>query len=70
MSRPFDPSASRSASAPACQLGVALAEERPDETLKSLHQCRVRDIALVLVELAGREQAARLHQHLVQFIDD
>src|SRR6516164_10354578 len=56
--------------APARQLGVALAEERPDEALKSLHQCRVRDIALVLVELARCEQPARLHQYLVQFIDD
>src|SRR5215831_15091083 len=55
---------------PARQLGVAFAEERPDQALKSLHQCRVGDIALVLVELAGREQAARLHQRLVQLIDD
>ena len=51
--------------APACQLRFALAQKRPDETLKSLHQCRVRDVALVLVELARREKAARRHQRLM-----
>ena len=70
MSRPFGPSASQKRVAPARQLGVALAEKRPDQALKGLRQRRIRDVALVLVELAGREQPARRHQHLVQLVDD
>ena len=38
--------------APAAQLGLALAEQRPDEALKSLRQRRIRNVAFVLVELA------------------
>ena len=56
--------------APTRQLGVALAEELPDQALKRLRQRRIRDVALVLVELAGREQSARRHQRLVQLVDD
>ena len=70
MSRPFGPSASLKGVAPARQLGLALAEKRPDQALKGLRQRRIGDVALVLVELAGGEQAARRHQHLVQLIDD
>ena len=56
--------------APGRQLGVALAEKRPHQTLKRLHQRRIGNVALVLVELARREEPARRHQHLVQLIDD
>jgi hypothetical protein len=38
--------------APDRQLGVAFVEERPHQALKSLHDRRVRNISLVLVELA------------------
>ncbi|MNS97849.1 hypothetical protein D3C72_1321980 [compost metagenome] len=55
--------------APARQLRVGLAEQRAHQALERLHQCRVRDIALVLVELAGGEQPARRHQHPVQLVD-
>ena len=56
--------------APAGQLGLALAQKRADQALEGLRQRRIRDVALVLVELAGGEQAARRHQRLVQLIDD
>src|SRR6202051_4244627 len=42
---------------PAAKLLLALGKERADEALEGLAQGRVRDVALVLVELAGREQA-------------
>ena len=42
---------------------------RPDEALKSLRQGGVRNIALVLVELAGCEKSARRNQQLVQLVD-
>src|SRR6202051_1223238 len=48
---------------------LVLGEERADQGLERLAQGKVWDAALVLVELAGREQATRRHQHLVQFID-
>ena len=70
MSWPFGPSASVSASRQRRQLGLALAQQRPDQALKRLRQRRIGDVALVLVELARGEQAARRHQRLVQFIDD
>ncbi len=54
--------------APRGQLGLALAEERPDQALERLRQRRVRDVALVLVELAGGEQAARRNERLVQLV--
>ena len=56
--------------APAAQLRLALAEQLPDEALERLRQRRIGDVALVLVELAGGEEAARRHQHLVQLVDD
>ncbi len=56
--------------APTAQLGVALPEERPNKAVKSLGQRRIRNVALVLVELARGEQAARRHQRLVQLVDD
>ena len=70
MSCPFGPSASRSASRQRAKLGFALPQERTDQTLKGLRQGGIRDVALVLVELARGKQAARRHQHLVQLVHD
>ena len=56
--------------APPAKLGLALAQEQADKAPEGLRQRRIRDVALVLVELAGGEKAARRHQRLVQFIDD
>ncbi len=55
---------------PGRQLGIAFAQQRPDQALKRLRQGRIRDVALVLVELTGGEQPARRDEHLVQLIDD
>src|ERR1700678_1153562 len=38
--------------APDRQFGIALAEKLPHQALKGLHQGRIRNIALVLIELA------------------
>jgi hypothetical protein len=54
--------------APARQLGVALAQQRADQALQGLRQCRVGNVALVLIELAGREQPPHRHQHFVQLV--
>ena len=54
---------------PATQLGVALAEKVPNEALKPLRQRRIRDVALVLVELPRRKQSARRHEHLMKLVD-
>ena len=70
ISWPFGPSASAKGVAPRAQLRFALAEKRPNQALEGLGQRRVGDVALVLVELAGGEQPARRHQHLVQLVDD
>src|SRR6267378_2646299 len=40
-------------------LRFALDEDLTDQRLESLCQRRIRDVALVLIELAGREEAAR-----------
>ena len=69
MSWPFGPSASFRESPPA-ELGLALAEKRPREAAERLGQGGVRDVALVLVELARREQAARRDERLVEFVHD
>src|SRR6202166_2211830 len=53
---------------PPAKLLVALREKRADEGLEGLAHRRVWDVALVLVELAGREQATRRDQHLVQLV--
>ena len=55
---------------PAAELRFALRQERTDQTLKGLREGRIRDVALVLVELARGKQAARRHQHLVQLVHD
>jgi len=39
-----------------------------DKALEGLAHRRVWDVALVLVELAGREQATRRDEHLVQLV--
>src|SRR6266404_654359 len=55
---------------PLGHLRFALGEDLTDEGLECLCEGRVRDVALVLIELAGREEAARRDEHLVQFVDD
>ena len=53
---------------PPAKLRLALAEKGPDEAAEGLGQGGVRDVALVLVELARREQAARRDERLVEFV--
>src|SRR6202030_195275 len=53
---------------PLFHLGFALDEDLTDQGLQGLRQGRVRDVALVLVELAGREEAARRNERLVQLV--
>src|SRR5258707_14839009 len=53
---------------PAAKLGLALAQERADKALEGLAQGRARNVALVLIELAGREQATRRDERLVQLV--
>ena len=53
---------------PAAKLLLALGEERADKALEGLAQRRVWDVALVLVELARREQATRRDERLVQLV--
>src|SRR5262245_56422961 len=55
--------------APHTQLGVALAEKISNEALKRLRERRIGDVAFVLIKLAGREQAARRNERLVQLVD-
>ena len=56
--------------APRVQVVFVLAEERPDQALKRLRQRGIRNVALVLVELARCKQAARRDQRLVELVDD
>ena len=56
--------------APLAHLRFALGEDLTNEGLERLRQGRVRDVALVLVELAGCEEAARRDEHLVQLVHD
>ena len=56
--------------APVANSASLLTKQRPHQALKRLHQRRIGDVALVLIELAGREKASRRHQRLVQLIDD
>src|ERR1700733_14122551 len=53
---------------PRAKILLALCEEQANQTLNGLRQCGIRDVALVLVELAGREQATRRDERLVQFV--
>ena len=49
-------------------LRFASDEDLTDQALESLCQCRVRDIALVLVELAGRKEPVLQDKRLVQLV--
>src|SRR5258706_1934203 len=51
---------------PPAKLGLALAQERADKALEGLAQGGVRNVALVLVELAVREHATLRDERLVQ----
>src|SRR5216684_5698132 len=53
---------------PPANLCLALAQQRAHEALEGLGKSGVRDVALVLVELAGREEAARRHEGLVKLV--
>ena len=55
---------------PTAKLGFALAEKRPHEAAEGLGQGGVRDVALVLVELARREQPARRDERLMEFVHE
>src|SRR6202011_2388509 len=54
--------------APTAKHDLTLAQERAHQALEGLSERRVRDVALVLVELAGREQATRRDEHLMQLV--
>ena len=51
--------------APGRQTRVALCEELPYKTLKSLSERPVRDIAFVLIELAGSKEAVARDERLM-----
>src|SRR5258708_941386 len=53
---------------PPAKLRLALAQKRADKALEGLNQGGVRDVALVLVELSGREHATRPYEHPVQLV--
>src|SRR6202023_1093579 len=53
---------------PPRKLPLALGEERANKALERLAQGGVRDVALVLVELAGGKQATRRDERLVQLV--
>src|SRR3954466_7468478 len=56
--------------APLAQLLFAFTQKRAGKALKGLRQSGIRDIALVLVELARCKKATRRNQRFVQLIDD
>src|SRR5262249_37897273 len=56
--------------APRGEVSFALPEQWPDQALKRLRQRRIGNVAFVLIELAGREKAARRYQYRLQLIDD
>src|SRR6266436_4716806 len=53
---------------PPAKLRLALAQKRTHKALEGLGQGGVRDVPLVLVELAGREETTRRDEHLVQLV--
>src|SRR3984957_13998507 len=53
---------------PPAKLRLAFTEKRPHQAPESLCQGGVGDVAIVLVELTGREQAARWDERLVEFV--
>ena len=70
MSRPFGSKRLEKRIAPAAQLRFALAQKRTDKALKGLRQSGIRDVALVLVELARCKKAAGRNKRLMELIDD
>src|SRR5262245_59774660 len=56
--------------APDAELCFALTQKRTNKALKGLRQSGIRNVALVLVELAGGKKAARRNERLMEFIDD
>src|SRR5262249_23014445 len=56
--------------APSAQICFALRQKGTDEVLKGLRQSGVGDVALVLVELAGRKKAAGRNKHFMELIYD
>src|SRR5215470_7992704 len=55
---------------PRRKVRFAFAEQRPDQALKSQCERCIRNVAFVLIELAGSEKAARRYQHRLQLVDD
>src|SRR5262249_61751784 len=55
---------------PFAQLCFALAQKWTEQALKSLRQSGIRDVALVLVELARGKQAAGRNERFMEFIHD
>src|SRR3979411_1290384 len=53
---------------PTAKLRLTLSEDRANKTPESLCESGVPDAAFVLVELAGREQATRRDQRLMQLV--
>jgi hypothetical protein len=53
---------------PMAHLRFTFDEDLTDQGLESLCQCRVRDVALVLVELSGGEKPARRNKRLVELV--
>src|SRR5260370_15120620 len=58
----------RQGTTPLVHFRFVLDENLTDQGLEGLCQGRVRDVALVLVELARREKPARRYKHLVQLV--
>src|SRR5215472_6168936 len=56
--------------APLAQLLFALTQKWPGKALKGLRQGSIRDIALVLVELARCKKATRRNKGFVELIND
>src|ERR1700730_1920111 len=54
--------------APSAELRLALSQKRAHQTLEGLAERGVWNVALVLVELAGREEAARWNERFVQLV--
>src|SRR5262249_4066981 len=53
---------------PRCELCFAFPQQRPNQALEGLRQRRVRNVALVLIELAGSKQASRRYQYWLKLV--
>jgi hypothetical protein len=53
---------------PATQVRLALCQDVLDEASERSHECGVGRVALILVELGGREQSARRDERLVELV--